>query len=260
MTALFNQTRYQSRKGNLLVGCGVVLLIFIILIGVGTYFVMTNVRGWTADASTNAIDQMLTKAQIDPAEHAEVMVHVESLMTRFEDGDIEWQQLGQVVEQLAKSPVIPSAMVISIDRLYIDESDLEDTEKTQARIDLARFTQGLFDESIDPDSLNDVLAPVTTHTPDENDIVLNLRIDENGRTITALKSADKVTADDLRELASIAKTKADEAGITETPAPIDLSDEVAKAIGTALGEIGPDVEVEDFADDQLVDPQDDDGP
>jgi hypothetical protein len=188
-------------------------------------------------------------------------------MTRFEDGDIEWNQLGQVVEQLAKSPVISSAMVISIDRLYVAQSELPEEEKAQARIDLARYTQGLFDKSIEPDSINDVLEPAITHSPDDNDIRLNLKIDENGRTITALKSADQVSTEELRELIASAKALADEAGVTETPEPVDLSDEVQKAIGIALGEIAQDVDVEVEADEPATDepadpamPQDDDGP
>lgn len=256
-----------ARRGNLLVGCGVVLLVLIILVGVGAYFVISNVRGWTADASTKAIDQMLTEAKIDPNEHAEIMVHVESLMTRFEDGEIEWVQLGQVAEQLAQSPVVPSAMVISIDRLYIAQSELEDEEKAQARVDLARYTQGLFDKSIEPDTMNDVLEPAITHSPDDDDIRLNLKIDENGRTITALKSADQVSTEELRELIANAKALADEAGVTESPEPVDLSDEVQKAIATALGEIAPDVDVEVEVDEPAAEepadpaePQDNDGP
>lgn len=237
-----NTRRMQTaRRGNLLVGCGVVLLVVILLIGIGTYFVMTNIRGWTASASTSMIDKVLTEANIDPAEHAEIMVHVEKLMTRFEDGDIEWNELGGIVEELVESPVIPAAMVMGIDTLYIAESDLEEAEKAQGRIDLARFTQGLFDKSIDPNAMNDVLAPVITNTPDDNDIRLNLTIDaSNGRTITALRSADEVSGDELRELISIAKSKADNAEITQTPTPIDLSDEIEKAIGIALGEIEDD--------------------
>ncbi len=256
-----------ARRGNLLVGCGVVLLVLIILVGVGAYFVISNIRGWTADASTKAIDQMLTEAKIDPNEHAEIMVHVESLMTRFEDGEIEWVQLGQVAEQLAQSPVVPSAMVISIDRLYIAQSELEDEEKAQARVDLARYMQGLFDKTIDPDTMNDVLEPAITHSPDDDDIRLNLKLDENGRTITALKSADQVSTEELRELIANAKALADEAGVTENPEPVDLSDEVQKAIATALGEIAPDVDVEVEADEPATDepadpaePQDNDGP
>jgi hypothetical protein len=242
-----------TRRGNLLVGCGVVLLIFVILLAIGGYIVATSWRGWTASTSTKMIDTMLTSAQIDPEEHAEIMVHVTTLMERFENKDITLEQLGQVIEQFAKSPVIPSAMVISIDRLYIAQSDLTDEEKSQARIDLARYTQGLFDESIEPNSLNDVLEPVVTHTPDDNDIRLNLKIDENGRTVTALRSADEVSTEELQLLISTAKGLADEAGITEIPQEVDLSDEIQRAIGIALNEIAIDEEVEIESDDLLED-------
>lgn len=238
-----------TRRGNLLVGCGVVLLIFVILLAIGGYIVATNWRGWTASKSTKMIDTMLTSAQIDAEEHSEIMVHVTELMQRFEDKDITLEQLGGVAKQLAKSPIIPSAMVISIDRLYIAQSDLSDEEKAQGRIDLARYTEGLFDESIEPDSINDVLESVITHSPDDNDIRLNLKIDENGRTVTALRSADEVTTEDLQQLLATAKSLADEAGITETPQEVDLSDEIQRAIGIALGEITveeePEIEAEE---------------
>ncbi len=258
-----------TRRGNLLVGCGVVLLIFVILLAIGGYIVATSWRGWTASTSTKMIDSMLTSAQIDAEEHSEIMVHVTELMQRFEDKDITVEQLGSVVEQLAKSPIIPSAMVISIDRLYIAQSDLSDEEKAQGRIDLARYTEGLFDESIEPDSINDVLESVITHSPDDNDIRLNLKIDENGRTVTALRSADEVTTEDLQQLLATAKSLADEAGITETPQEVDLSDEIQRAIGIALGEIVVEEEPEIEANEtEAVEPSepadaetvDDDGP
>lgn len=269
MHSTHTPNKYNTRRGNLLVGCGIVILILILLVGIGVFFVATSWRGWTASISTDAIDKILTESNIDPAEHAEVMAHIETLMQRFEDKDITVDQLGKVIKNIGESPVIPSAMVMGIDSLYIAESDLEDSEKTQGRIDLARFTQGLFDESIDPDAINDVLAPVTTKTPDDNDIRLNLTIDStNGRSITALRSADEVTAEDLRELIAIAKAKADEAEVTQTPVPVDLSDAIAKAIGIALGEIEDD-SVENIAEEAVEDaaeepaeetPATDDGP
>lgn len=229
----------QSRRGNLLVGCGVVLLIFVILAGIGIFVVATKWRGWTASTSTKMVDTMLTKAQIDPVEHDEIMVHVHSMMERFENKEITLEQMGLIVQELAESPVIPAALVIAIDKLYITTSGLPEEEQHQARIDLTRFTQGLFEESIDPNSINEVLEPVVTNTPDENDIRLNLKLDENGSTITALRSADEVSDEELRTLIATAKAKADEAEIGENPPQIDLSDEIGKAIATALGEITP---------------------
>ncbi len=228
-----------NRRGNLLVGCGVVLAILVILAAIGGYIVATNWRSWTASTSTKMIDSMLTEAQIDPAEHAEIMVHINSVMERFENKEITVEQIGRIVEELAESPVIPAALVIGLDKLYITSSGLPEEERTQARIDLTRFTQGLFDESIEPKAIDEVLEPVITNTPDKDDIKLNLKLDENGRTITALRSADEVSDEELRTLIATAKAKADEAGVGPTPPPVDLSDEIERAIGIALGEITP---------------------
>ena len=228
------------RRGNLLIGCGVVILIFLILAGVGTYFVVSNARTWTADATTSGIDKMLAQAKIDPVEHAEIMAHVDNLMERFVEGEVEWAEFGTIADELMHSPVIPAALVIGLDQLYFSKSGLPAEEQAQARVELARYTQGLFDELLPPNSVNEVLAPVITNTPDKNDIKLNMKLDENGRTITALKSADKVSDDELRTLIANAKAKADEVGVTQTPHEIDLSDEIARAIGIALGEIEDD--------------------
>ncbi|MBL4809914.1 MAG: hypothetical protein JKY43_07660 [Phycisphaerales bacterium] len=251
-----NPLKLAARRGNLLVGCGVVLLIMILLAGIGVFFVATNWRGWAASGITSGFDAALTEAQIDPIEHAEIMVHVDGLMQRFEDKDITIEQLGAVAETLVKSPVIPSAMVLAIDTLYIEQSDLDEAEKTQARIDLSRYTQGLCNKTIKEDSVAQVLASVTTNTPDDNDIRLNLTVGANNQTITALKSADEVSLEELQTLIATAKAKADEAGITETPEPVDLSDEIAKAIGIALGEIADD-SIEEAVDDATDDTIDD---
>lgn len=228
-----------NHRGNLLMGCGVVLVVLVILAAIGGYIVATNWRGWTASTTTKMIDSMLTKAQIDPVEHQEIMAHINTTMERFENKEITVEQIGRIVEELAESPVIPAALVIGLDKLYITSSDLPEEERAQARIDLTRFTQGLFDESIEPTAIDEVLEPVITHKPDKDDIKLNLKLDENGRTITALRSADKVSDEELRTLIATAKAKADEAGIGDNPSPVDLSDEIARAIGIALGEITP---------------------
>ena len=260
MHSTLTPNAHHARRGNLLVGCGVVILILVLLAGIGAFFVATNWRGWSASLATQGFDTALTKAQIDPAEHAEIMVHVEDLMARFENKEVSLEDLGRVLGELAESPVIPSAMVMAIDNLYINDSDLEDSEKTQSRIELARYTNGLFAKTIGEETLSEVLAQVSTRTPDDNDIPLNLTVGSNGQHIAALRSADEVTLEDIRTLIATAKAHADEAGITETPDQIDLSDEIAKAIGVALGEIEND-SVEETAEESVEDiPTTDDGP
>ena len=228
-------TTIGARRGNLLVGCGVVLVIVVVALVVAGVWVSQSWRGWTSSAIRKGTDQVLTEARIDPVEHREIMVHVDELMNKFENGDITLEQLGTIAEQIAKSPIVPAAMVIITDNLYIDQSELGDEEKADARVQLARYAQGVKDKSIDPESAQEVLDPISTDTPDNNDIVLNINYSASGKKTRALRSADEVSADDLRAVVEKARTFADEAGVSETPDEIDLSDELGAAIDRAMG-------------------------
>ncbi len=236
MNHIYRRHRTNSRPANVLVGCLVAIAIVVILAIIAAIYVGMTWRGHLSNIAKQGVVATLESAQIEQGEHDEIMVHVETLMTRFENKEVTIEQMTNVIDKVVHSAVPAAAMVIAIDRIYIAESDLEDTEKDQGRIELARFWQGLFDKSIPEDALHDVLASVTTTTPDNDDIRLNLTLGSNGQQVTALRSADEVSGDELRTLIATAKAKADEAGITETPSPIDLSDEIGTAIANALEE------------------------
>lgn len=262
-------------RGNVLAGCLIALGVALVLAIIATIFVATSWRGWVSDGIRQGITAALEEAPVSEAERLEIVAHIDTLMTRFDQKEIGFSELGRVVEELAESPLTMAAMMMSANGLYIENSELPEEEKEQARIELARFSLGLFDESIDSSVIQDVLDPITTNTPDDNDIVLNVTIESTGNTTRALRSADEVTTEDIRLLVANAKAQADEAGVTLTPEPIDLSNEVAIAIANALGEdpslwLPAGVEVPsrtqdtDDADEPEADPSsdvpDDDGP
>ncbi|MDF1809600.1 MAG: hypothetical protein P1U42_07890 [Phycisphaerales bacterium] len=227
----------HKRQGNILVGCLVAFGIFLVIAIIATVFVARSWRGWVSGGLTQGLTLALEEAKIDESERLEILAHLDTLMVKFETKEVTLKELGTVVEKIVESPILPAAMVMSADQLYFDQSDLSEEEKAQARIELSRFSTGLVDKSIHPDALTEVLSPISTNTPDDNDIVLNLQVGANGQsTVNALRSADEVSADDLRELVSIAKAKADEVEITQTPEQIDLSNEIAIAIAKALNE------------------------
>lgn len=226
----------SKRSGNILVGCLVALGIFLVIVITGVIYVAMTWRTYAADWTVGGITKALESSPIDETERVEIIAHIDTLMTRFKNKKVTLNELGNVIEKLSVSPVMTAAIVMGADEYYIANSDLSDEEKVQGRIDLARFSYGLFDESIDPKVIQDVLAPIETNTPDDNDIVLNIQIDSTGRTTNALRSADEVSADDLRLLIANAKEQADLAGVAQNPQPIDLSNEVAIAIANALGD------------------------
>ena len=233
-------TDRPGNRGNLLVGCGVALVVAIaIVVAVGVW-VANSWKGWAAGAITQAVDTSLTEAQIDPAEQTEIMAHVEGLMGRFERGDITPEQFGAVIESLMESPLLPLAAVSVVNNAYIEGSTLPDEDKQDARTQLLRYAVAVSEGDLAPETMDTVVAPLEDPTPDDNSITFTFSVDtSSGQTRErVLKSPSEATEDDLRAVVKEARALADEAGAPESPEPIDLSDEVGAAINSALGEAG----------------------
>lgn len=220
----------------MLVGCLTVLGIVIVIVIIATVFVVRSYRGWISTGIEKSVDAALIEMQLEDGERGEIMSHVNTLMTRYESEEIGLEELGRVLESIAESPLLGAALIGGVDALYLSESTLSDEEKAEGRVQLARYAQGLREKSIDSESLEEVLASVSTTTPDEDDIQLQYEQGPMGSSRYALRSADEVSDDDLRAVFAEAKAKADEAEIEATPVPIDISDELGVAIANALGE------------------------
>lgn len=224
------------RRGNLLVGCLTVLAVVLVLAIIATIFVMRSYRGWIASGIEKTVDAAMIEMQINDSEQGEIMGHVQTLMTRYKGKEISNEQLAQVFEELIESPLIAAAVLGGIDKLYFADSDLSDEEKAIARVQLRRYANGLFEETINPDTIETVLASVSTNNPDSNDIVIQHQAGPAGSNKFALRSADEVSTEDLQLLVAEAQAKADEAGIEANPPEVDLSDTLGIAIAQALQE------------------------
>ncbi len=216
----------------MLVGCLTVLGIALIVVIIATVFVIRMWRGWAAGWMESGIETALVEMKIDDAEQGEIMAHVNTLMTQFKDKEIGFEELVLVVESIAESPLLGSAIIGGVDAMYFKDSGLSEEEKAEGRLQLARYAQGLREKSIDPDTLESVLDSVSTATPDGDDIQINVPEKLN----ITLRSADEVSDDDLREVIAQAKAKADEAAIHEIPEEVDISDALGIAIANALGD------------------------
>ncbi len=226
----------RLRRGYMLIGCLTVLAIVLVLAIIATIYAVRSYRGWVANGVENTVDTLLVQMQLDEEEQGQVMGHVNTLMTRYRNKEIGLEDLGQVLESITDSPLLGEAILTGMNTLYISKSGLPEDEKTEGRLQLARYSQGLREKSISTDTLETVLASVSTTDPDGNDIQLQYQQGPLGSSRFALRSADEVSEDDLRALFAEAKSKADEAGVVEHTEPIDISDTLGIAIANALGD------------------------
>ncbi len=250
----------SSRDGNILVGCLIALGVALILIIVSVVFVMNSWRGWVSGGIKQGLTAVLDETQIEQIEKDEINTHIETLMTRFVDKDISTEDLFLITAEIFEGPLLPMGIVEASYEGYFAHSQLDDETKTDAKVQLGRLAHGIYTEDISMDDLDAILAPISIPA-DENNGAVQIQV---GSEDFELKSPEDVTSEELIEVIANARAAADEAGVDEIPAVIDLSDEVGKAIAKALGEDPelwvPGAKSDDAAEEDKPDVGSDDGP
>jgi hypothetical protein len=183
------------------------------------FWISQHWRGWFADIGSQVINQGIDASDLPPQEKVEVKAQVERVAKAFSAGQISNEQASAIVQKLMKSPLMPSIVVMAVEKRYFDRSGLSAEEKVQGRLSLQRFARGVFDEKIDQKGLDSVMVHVA---------------DRQGDNKWQLRQ--QVSDKDLRTAISEAKLRADEAGIPAAPENVDPSDEVKRIIDEALKE------------------------
>jgi hypothetical protein len=209
--------RKRSFWQTCLIGCLGVSAVLLLLAVVGGFWVSRHWRGWFADFGSHAINQGIDSSDLPPKEKAEVKEQVDRVAKAFGEGRISNDQASAIIKKLIESPLMPSFVVMAVERNYFDHSKLSDEEKVEGRKSLKRFARGVFDDKIKDSGIDKLLA----HVADRK---------AGGRW--QLRST--VSDDDLRAALAEAKAQADAAEIPPEPENIDPSDEVKRIIDEGL--------------------------
>lgn len=215
-----NPIRYQRRRGGIAVGCLIAAaVVLVILIAVGV-FVALNMKNWAADGLTFIASEGIRQADLPEQEKPELIAIIEQVRDEFKAGSITIEEMQTVMESLTTSPAIYIGSVMVFDAQYVQRSKLPDAERAAGALALNRYAQGMADGSLQWSDAETVLAPIMT-------------TDANGNK--RMKEPSAVTDEEIRAVIADAKAKADELGIPEETAEIDLSDELKNAIEESLG-------------------------
>lgn len=218
-----HETQTKRRSGSgCLKGCLIAFIILVIIGLLGAWWVSRNWRGMLSGIASSAFNQAIDESQLPEAEKQEVKAEIERVTKGFTDGTITDQQMGQIMDGLLQSPLLPTVMVKGIESQYFDKSGLSAEEKAEGSVALQRFTNGMLTQKIGGAALDKVLAPIGDKQPDGE-----------------WKLREKVTDDELRQFIAAAKAEADAAGIPEEVPPFDPSEELKKIIDAALNSAPP---------------------
>jgi hypothetical protein len=212
--------RKRSKWATCFMGCLIVLGVLAVLAVIVGFWVARHWRSWVADFGLEAINQGIDASDLPPQEKIEVKAQAERVTKAFGKGEISLEQTMAIIEKLTKSPLMPSLIVMAIDKQYFEKSGLTAEEKAQGREAMRRFARGAIEDKIDKQGIDAVLSHVADKKGNDN-----------------WQFRPKVSDADLKAAIAEAKSRADKANVSvEAETTIDPSDEVKRIIDEALQE------------------------
>lgn len=214
--------REKSGCSSCLTGCGIVALILFVLLLIGIGIVWFYGKGWMAGFTSRAVEEGINATALPEAEKQETIAQVRRVTDAFGEGRLSWQQLGEVIGEIAQSPVMTTLIVSAAEKKYIENSGLNEEEKAAGRQTLARFARGMIDQKINEQELDAVMVHIADRQPDGSWQLRN-----------------QVGDEELKKFLAAAKEAADKAEIPDQPETVDPSEELKQIIDKALSEPAP---------------------
>ena len=202
-----------------LIGCLAACVVVVLVIAAVVFWISRNWHQLAANFGAQVMNQAINEMDLPEQEKGQMKAEVDRVVVALREGRISQEQLGRLLERMMQSPLVTTMMVTVIEREYLARSGLSDEEKAQARPTLQRFIRGSFDQKINEQETDAVLAHVSERGPDGQ-----------------WELKDRVSDDELRAFLAAAKEAADKAGVPDQPEAIDPSDELRRIIDEALAE------------------------
>lgn len=214
------QPKKSGLGKGLLIGCAGILVLTALLVGGFLFWLYSSGKDFITDQARDLIVEKIEEADL-PVDQKEGMVsQIDRVATGFKEGNIELEKMGEIIEEIAQSPVFSVLIVYAAQAAYLEPSGLPPEEKQAAREELRRFALGAIDHRIPESEVNAVLDLISRNpgAGDEREL------------------KDSLTDSELQTFIAEAKAAADDAGVTNEEVTIDLAKELERVIDRALGE------------------------
>lgn len=207
-----------SRRGSVVVGCLVALVIVIAIALAGGIYVWMSWKGWAASITRATVREVLKESNLAEDQKQAITAEIETLTKDFEEGRVSLDDLQRVGEEIAQSPLLPLAAVQAAKEKYIDGSEMSAEEKAASERTLQRFARGVHERKITPaeEKITDAIKPIVRLKPGNN-----------------WELKDNPTRLELDQFLANCKAEADAAQIPDEPFVIDFAAEIRKIIATA---------------------------
>lgn len=204
----------KAKKGwsGCLIGCLCVFLLGVVMCGAGTWYAFKKLPDFARNTAVTAIEQ----SDLSDEDKRVVVEQVDRVVNEYKAGNISLEQVGEVFEEFAQSPLMNVLLAKAAMEKYVSPSGLSDEEKTEAKMTLERAARGVFEKKISQGELETTLDMISTKTGNQRQF------------------ANSLSDDELRKFLAECKRLADAAEIPEEPYEVDVGGEVKKAVDRAL--------------------------
>lgn len=209
----------MSGCAKVAIGCGVLAVIAFIAVGIGVWWVASNVRQLGADAASSTMKEVLKELELPADQQDRIFARIDEVAQRFKDKEITLEKVGQIFQEIGEGPLMSAGLALVVERAYLEQSGFDDEEKSAARTTIQRFSYGIINEMIPDAEVNSVLDAISTKNAG------------GGRQFQ-----QPVTDEQLRAFVAAAKKASDDANVPEEVAEVNFADEFDKAVDEALGD------------------------
>jgi hypothetical protein len=208
-----------------LIGCGVVLIIGIIVVVVGGLYVKNNAKGLLAGIVEVGAKAMITELPISEEEKTKSMEQIGRITEKIKSGEINAEQGQAIIAGLQEDFLMPVTIMVQFDNVYIPKSSLTAPEKEAAKLTVNRFMQGISGGKIDASEMQSVFDVISLNKVSTQP--------QPGQQQPNVKA--QLSKDELDKCLKAMKTAADKAGVGAEKQDIKVSDMLKKIIDKGLG-------------------------
>jgi hypothetical protein len=210
------------------IGCVVLVVVLVIAIGSGVYFLKTRGLELVSSAITSMTESMLRESQLTDAEREGVRGEISRLTTRLKAGEISLDHVKKLADGIQKGPLPTLLFLQGVATGNLVPPDIPTEERTSARLNAQRLQRAAVEGKVTPQVLQEVLKAIPREQNDPPKA-------EQEPPKWSLESPKKeITAEDWRPVMGLIKKLADDAGIPNEPYQLELTQEIRKLLDEVL--------------------------
>ncbi len=218
------------------IGCLVVIVVCVLAVGAGVYYIKTRGLDLAASAITAVTDSMLKESKLTDSDKEGVRGEISRFTTRLKAGEISMDQMKKLGDTFQQGPLPALFFLQAVATGQLIPPEIPAEESAAARLDAQRLQRAAAEGKVTPQALQEVLKAIPRQEGEKPQAE-----SEPADSNTASPPLDytrppkkEITAEDWRPVMALIKKMADDAGIPNEPYQLELTQEIRKVLDEVL--------------------------